>query len=174
MSQGERRTHISPRVQLFSSKMAATTKVAMGSEDATPTKKVEYTSTFVTFNLLLNIALSISIVLLNKSVYTHIHFPNMTLTLVHFVFTTIGMVACRFLGVFVVKPLPIAKMLPISLTFCGFVVVTNLSLQSNTVGTYQIIKCLTTPCVMLIQAMFYSKSFSLKVKLTLVSVSALA
>ena len=131
-------------------------------------KTMEYSRTFVGFNLVLNIALSISIVLLNKSVYTHVHFPNITLTLVHLVFTTIGMVICRMLGVFVIKPLPFLKMLPISVTFCGFVVLTNLSLQSNTVGSYQIIKTLTTPCVMIIQAMYYSKSFSTRVKLTLV------
>jgi len=59
-------------------------------------------------------------------------------------------------------------MVPVSLTFCGFVVLTNLSLQSNTVGTYQIIKTMTTPMIIVIQTAFYARIFSLPVKLTLV------
>jgi len=59
-------------------------------------------------------------------------------------------------------------MVPVSLTFCGFVVLTNLSLQSNTVGTYQIIKAMTTPMIIVIQTAFYARIFSLPVKLTLV------
>ena len=130
--------------------------------------KKEYSKPVIAACLALNVLLSISIVLLNKAVYTHIHFPNMTLTMIHFIFTSIGMFICRMFGLFTVKQMPLLKMIPISITFCGFVVLTNLSLQSNTVGTYQIIKTLTTPGIMVIQAFFYNRSFSTKVKLTLV------
>jgi len=139
---------------------------------ATSSIRPTYSATYVSVCLAINVALSISIILLNKAVYTHVHFPNMTLTCVHFVFTTIGMVLCRIFGLFAFKPLPLRQMVPVSLTFCGFVVLTNLSLQSNTVGTYQIIKSMTTPMIIFIQPVFYARLFSLPVKLTLVYYSA--
>jgi solute carrier family 35 protein E3 len=61
-------------------------------------------------------------------------------------------------------------MMPLAFAFCGFVVFTNLSLQNNTVGTYQVAKVMTTPCIILIQIFFYKKEFMLRVKLTLVSI----
>ena len=131
--------------------------------------KPQYSKQFTAFCLCLNIALSIGIVMINKSIYTYYGFPNITMTCIHFICTFIGMLICKWIGLFTPKSLPIGKMLPISLTFCGFVVFTNLSLQTNTVGTYQIMKCLTTPCIMVIQTYFYSRSFSRNVKLTLVS-----
>lgn len=133
-------------------------------------KKADLSRLFIAAILALNVALSISIVLLNKAVYTYFFFPNMTLTMIHFIFTSLGMLACRFLGVFAVKSMPLSKMIPISLTFCGFVVLTNLSLETNTVGTYQIIKALTTPCIIALQTLFYSKSFSTKVKMTVIPI----
>ena len=88
-----------------------------------------------------------------------------------FFFAFSGMFICKWLGMFTPKSLPLSQMLPISVTFCGFVVFTNLSLQCDTVGTYQIIKCLTSPCIMAIQTYFYARTFSTRVKLTLVNFS---
>jgi len=127
-----------------------------------------YSSLYISFCLVVNVMLSISLILLNKVVFTDVKFPNMTLTCVHFVFTTVGMVVCRFFGLFTYKALPLRHMLPLSLSFCGFVVLTNLSLQSNTVGTYQIIKSMTTPMIIFIQSIYYARHFSLRVKLTVV------
>lgn len=131
-------------------------------------EKKEYSRAFTLCCLLANIALSIGIVLVNKSVYEFYQFPNMTLTCLHFVCTSLGMLLCRALGLFQPKQLPLLKMAPIALTFCGFVVFTNLSLQYNTVGTYQIIKSMTTPCIIFLQSRFYDRLFSARVKLTLV------
>ena len=119
--------------------------------------------------LVLNICCSIVIVLLNKWIYTHYAFPNITLTCIHFIVTTLGLLICKKFNLFQPKSLPFMHMLPLALTFCGFVVFTNLSLESNTVGTYQLIKTMTTPCIIVIQTQFYSRSFSLRVKMTLVS-----
>ena len=116
-----------------------------------------------------NIASSIVIVLLNKWIYTSYNFPNITLTCIHFIVTTIGLFICRHMNIFQPKSLPFMSMLPLAFSFCGFVVFTNLSLESNTVGTYQIIKTLTTPCIIAIQTYFYGRKFSFNVKLTLVS-----
>ena len=141
----------------------------MGQNIRHPSKMAEYGTLFTTSCLFLNICLSIGIVIINKWIYSHYGFPNITLTCMHFVFTTIGLLLCQQAGIFQKKSLPVFKMLPLSLTFCGFVVFTNLSLQTNTVGTYQLAKTLTTPCIIAIQMYFYDRQFSLKVRFTLVS-----
>ena len=41
--------------------------------------------------------------------------------------------------------LPIVSMIPVSICFGGFIAFSNLSLQYNTVGTYQLIKLQVTP-----------------------------
>jgi len=128
-------------------------------------------SSFVSLCLMLNICSSIVIVLLNKYIYTNYGFPNMTLTCSHFVMTFIGLIVCQQFNLFQPKRLPILSMLPLACTFCGFVVFTNLSLETNTVGTYQLIKTMTTPCIMFIQTQYYAKPFSLPIKLTVVSMT---
>jgi solute carrier family 35 protein E3 len=60
-------------------------------------------------------------------------------------------------------------MIPLALCFCGFVVLTNLSLENNSVGTYQVAKVMTTPCVLLIQYYYYGKSVNTATLLTVVS-----
>lgn len=145
------------------------TNNSSGGKNKSMTSSKEHSKPFILMCLIANIILSISIVLVNKTVYQIYHFPNITLTCLHFVFTSVGMMVCQYFGMFTVKKLPLTKMVPIALTFCGFVVFTNLSLQFNTVGTYQIIKSMTTPCIIVIQTYYYSRHFSTKVKLTLVS-----
>lgn len=93
----------------------------------------------------------------------------MSLTLVHFVVTWLGLYLCQRFGVFCPKSLPASKVLLLALSFCGFVVFTNLSLQNNTIGTYQLAKVMTTPVIIFIQTVSYGKTFSLSIKLTLVS-----
>lgn len=124
---------------------------------------------FVTFAIVLNISASISIVLLNKWIYTAYGFPNVSLTCLHFIVTTVGLFVCQRLNIFQPKSVPVQKMIPLAMTFCGFVVFTNLSLESNTVGTYQLIKMLTTPCIMVIQTLYYNKTFSNSIRFTVVS-----
>jgi solute carrier family 35 protein E3 len=123
----------------------------------------------VSVGIILNLASAIGIVFINKFIYVHYEFPSMTLTLIHFTVTSLGLQICAWMDVFSPKRLMIKKTLPLATSFCGFVVFTNLSLQNNTVGTYQLAKALTTPVILFIQAVFYSKSVSLSVKLTVVS-----
>nr|CAD7265680.1 unnamed protein product [Timema shepardi] len=110
-------------------------------------------------------------VLLNKWVYVYVGFPNITLTFLHFVTTFLGLYFCQKCNVFQVKIVPIRDMVPLAFTFCGFVVFTNLSLETNTVGTYQVAKVMTTPCVILLQMLFYGKKFAIGVKLTLIPIT---
>lgn len=57
-----------------------------------------------------------------------------TLTIIHFLTTTIGLEILARFGFFEKKHLSIPAVLPLSLAFSGFVVLTNLSLQFNSVG----------------------------------------
>lgn len=123
------------------------------------------------FCLVLNVFFSIVIVLLNKMVYVRVGFPNVTLSMIHFAITFLGLIICEKFDVFCVKDVAVKEMIPIALTFCGFVVLTNLSLEHNTIGTYQVAKMLTTPCVVVMQAIFYNKKFSMLVKLTLIPIT---
>ena len=75
-------------------------------------------SVIVILCLCLNLCSSIIIVLINKWIYTYYGFPNMTMTCIHFIFTTVGLILCQQLNTFQPKRLPIDKMLPLSLTFC--------------------------------------------------------
>ncbi|KAK6291196.1 hypothetical protein J4Q44_G00384070 [Coregonus suidteri] len=121
--------------------------------------------------LLANLLSSICIVFINKWIYVHYGFPNMTLTLIHFVVTWLGLWVCQKMDIFAPKSLRPTKIIWLALSFCGFVAFTNLSLQNNTIGTYQLAKAMTTPVIIVIQTMYYKKTFSTKIKLTLVPIT---
>ncbi|XP_010768064.1 solute carrier family 35 member E3, partial [Notothenia coriiceps] len=121
--------------------------------------------------LLVNLLSSICIVFINKWIYVHYGFPNMTLTLVHFVVTWLGLYVCQKMDIFAPKSLQIRSIVWLALSFCGFVAFTNLSLQNNAIGTYQLAKAMTTPVIILIQTTYYKKTFSTKIKLTLVPIT---
>ena len=74
------------------------------------------------------------------------------------------------MNTFVRKTVPILKVLPLSVAFCAFVVFTNLSLEYNTIGTYQLFKVLTTPVVALISWQYYKTKYSKMVVATLIPV----
>lgn len=118
--------------------------------------------------VLLNISASIAIIVTNKWLYTVVKFPNLLLTLLHFVSTFACLLVCQRLKLFKVKRVPIGSMIPLASCFCGFVVLTNLSLESNSVGTYQVAKVLTTPCIVLIQYNFYRRKTNIPTLLTVV------
>lgn len=122
----------------------------------------------IVVGLLVNLLSSICIVFINKWIYVHYRFPNMTLTLIHFVVTWLGLYICHRMDLFAPKSLPVRRIVLLALSFCGFVAFTNLSLQNNAIGTYQLAKAMTTPVIILIQTTYYKKTFSTKIKLTLV------
>ncbi len=121
--------------------------------------------------LTLNLASAIGIVFTNKYIFVSYGFPSMTLTLVHFFLTSLGLQLCVTLGIFTPARLRLLQVAPLAASFCGFVVFTNLSLQFNTVGTYQLAKSMTTPVILFLQALFFNKPSSLRVRLTVVSVT---
>lgn len=90
--------------------------------------------------LITNVAAVVGIVTANKLVFSrfNFHFGTM-LTVIHFAFTSICLEVGKACG-FIERKSGVSwwKVLPLSIAFCGFVVLTNLSLQYNTVGFYQV------------------------------------
>ncbi|XP_061419105.1 solute carrier family 35 member E3 [Lethenteron reissneri] len=121
--------------------------------------------------MLCNFASSVAVVFLNKWLYEHHGFPSLSLTLLHFACTALGLELCRRMALFAPRTLSPRQLLPLALSFCGFVALTNLSLRSNTVGTYQLAKAMTTPVIVALQTVFYGRRFSAKVQLTLVPIT---
>jgi solute carrier family 35 protein E3 len=115
-----------------------------------------------------NMLSSISIIQINKYIYVNYGMSNIVLTCFHFFITFVCLMICSELRIFRIVKIPIKKMVPMALSFCGFVVLTNYSLQFNSIGTYQCLKALTTPGVLFIVKFFYGKKYSLKVNLTVV------
>lgn len=124
----------------------------------------------VLLGLIANMVSSIAIIQINKYIYLYYKLPNMTLVFLNFVMTFIGLLIFKQFNLFKVVKIPLRKMIPMSISFCCFVVLTNFSLELNSVGTYQCIKGLTTPCVLLISMLFYKQKYSTKVKLTILPV----
>ena len=106
----------------------------------------------------LNFVASVVIIWANKLAYNS-GFPfATTLTVVHFAATFIGLeIAARY-GLFEKKSIQLISVVPISVAFCGFVVFNNLSLQMNAIGTYQLLKVMTTPTIVTIQYFWYKTS----------------
>ncbi|XP_017877660.1 solute carrier family 35 member E3-like isoform X2 [Ceratina calcarata] len=123
------------------------------------------------FQLILNVFFSILIILLNKWLYVNIGFPNITLSMIHFTITFIGLIISEKFDVFCIKDIAIKEIFFISMIFCGSVVFTNLSLAENTVSTYQMAKMLITPCAVIMQIILYKKHFSTLVRITLVPIT---
>jgi solute carrier family 35 protein E3 len=94
----------------------------------------------------------------------------MTLTAIQMAFTSLGLVICLQMNTFTRKTVSIMRVLPLAIAFCAFVVFTNLSLEYNTIGTYQLFKVLTTPVVALISWQYYKTKYSRMVILTLIPV----
>ena len=87
----------------------------------------------------MNIIFSVGVVMTNKWVFDKEKFKFGTLiTVIHFIATFIGLKICTFYGIFKVKPIRLRDIIAISTCFSAFVVLTNLSLQFNSVGFYQV------------------------------------
>lgn len=89
------------------------------------------------------------------------------LTSIHFAITSAIMMCLAQLGIYQRKRLPWQSVIPLSMSFCGFVVLTNLSLKYNSVAFYQMMKVLTTPIVALIQFFGYGIGMQRGIRLAL-------
>lgn len=124
----------------------------------------------VTFYFFINLISSVSIVCVNKLLFLH-GFPFGTLlTLIHFLVTFISLFMAVKLGFMSSKPLNLRRVVPLCITYCGFVALTNLSLVYNSISVYQFLKVLTTPGVVLLEFFMYQKRISLFTFVSLVMI----
>jgi hypothetical protein len=83
---------------------------------------------------------STGIVSANKLVFNQGFSFATTLTFIHFVCTFVGLLLLARIGMYTPKRLDIQKASKLAVAGMGFVVFSNLSLQHNSVGFYQIMK----------------------------------
>lgn len=122
-------------------------------------------------SMLLNFCSSTGIVVTNKLVMDRCEFRfATTLTFFHFVATYVLLLVAAAVGVFEKKALPLKETAKLAAGSMGFVVLTNLSLQYNSVGFYQVMKVMTTPTVVVIEALAYAKVLEAPLRLALVPV----
>lgn len=153
-------SHVSPRNPL---KMTtAEGGIAGGAAPADEERKVhaqpaDPTTSEVAACIAFNFFSSTGIVSANKAVFQD-GFPfAVTLTFIHFVCTTLGLFLLARLSVFTPKPLDIRKAAKLAVSGMGFVVFSNLSLQCNSVGFYQVMKHMTIVGVVIIEALLWRK-----------------
>ncbi|KAJ5072448.1 solute carrier family 35 member e3 [Anaeramoeba ignava] len=115
------------------------------------------------FAMGLNFASSLSIVYFNKKIFLEGFNYSTTVVALHFLFTSIGIHLCAYFKLFEPKKIPFKSVLKLTLSFCGFVVLTNLSLQYNSVGFYQLMKILTSFFIIIIQILIYRVEFGSKI-----------
>eukprot|EP00179_Madagascaria_erythrocladioides_P027166 CAMPEP_0198336284 /NCGR_PEP_ID=MMETSP1450-20131203/20892_1 /TAXON_ID=753684 ORGANISM="Madagascaria erythrocladiodes, Strain CCMP3234" /NCGR_SAMPLE_ID=MMETSP1450 /ASSEMBLY_ACC=CAM_ASM_001115 /LENGTH=347 /DNA_ID=CAMNT_0044041007 /DNA_START=69 /DNA_END=1112 /DNA_ORIENTATION=- len=119
----------------------------------------------------LNFCSSTGIVLANKYVFQTLGFAfGTTLTWVHSVMTFVCLNVVFLLGGFTPKRLPLFDTTKLAAGSMGFIVLTNLSLQHNSIGFYQMAKVMTTPTVVVIEALLYKKYLENNLKVALIPV----
>lgn len=119
----------------------------------------------------LNFGSSVSLVVLNKLTMDKYGFKfATTLTCFHLICTFLLLLLTARLGVFEIKRLPVRDVAKLAAGTMGFITFTNLSLQYNSVGFYQVMKVMTTPTVVLIEALLYQKYLENTLKLSLLPV----
>ncbi|XP_039262650.1 solute carrier family 35 member E3-like isoform X2 [Styela clava] len=122
---------------------------------------------FVVAVLVLNFIFSIGVIFTNKFLYKYYNVPPISLASAHFAATFTGLTTFWLLGGFKIKHIKFIKVLPISIAFSSSVVFTNFSLKYNSVGTYQILKCLGDPMLIVLQTFMYNKTYPANIKMTL-------
>lgn len=100
---------------------------------------------------------STGIVSANKLVFNGGFSFATTLTFFHFVSTFVGLLLLARLGMFQPKRLDLKKASKLAMAGMGFVVFSNLSLQHNSVGFYQVMKHMTVVGVVIIEALMFRK-----------------
>lgn len=117
-----------------------------------------------------NILSAVTIIFLNKYIFINCRIQTMTLTAIQMGVTWIGLLFFWQLGILNVRSVRLQHMVPVAVVFCGFIVFSNLSLEYNTIGTYQLYKGLTTPVLALISWRWYNTKYSITVIASIVSV----
>lgn len=113
---------------------------------------------------LANLGSVVSIVVANKMVLFTCRFSFvMTLTLLHSIFTALGMAAMAAAGLFEIKQIAAWHSMQLAAAYAGFIVSNTLSIQLNPLGFYQLSKLAITPVVVLIEWVAYKKTITPRV-----------
>lgn len=116
---------------------------------------------------MLNIFSACAIVFANKAVFSVYGFQFVTtLTLIHTLFTWLGMNVLARIGFFTSKAFSPVSVAPLAFGYVGYIILNNLSLNLNTVGFYQILKIAIAPTVMLLDFAMFRKTQSFRVCLS--------
>lgn len=119
----------------------------------------------------LNFFSSTCLVLTNKIVMEKYNFKfAVSLTCYHLTCTFLLLLLTSRLGLFEIKRLPLRQVAKLSAGTMGFICLTNLSLQYNSIGFYQVMKVMTTPTVVLIESLLYQKYLPTQLKISLIPV----
>ncbi|KAF4683605.1 hypothetical protein FOZ63_015261 [Perkinsus olseni] len=120
---------------------------------ATPKSSLRYRSTV----MLIHYIGSLSLAWINKLAFIEgFKWASLLTALSNlFIFATFELAIRRRL-IIGGEPLPLVKVLPISVAFCGFVIFNNFSLDYNDPGVYELTKVLVTPAILLVQNLLYS------------------
>ena len=158
MNQLHDRKHDS-RLQLLSDGPATSVRGAGGEHDHFfPRSFLRRDQVEVALVCAANVLCTILVVSANKVVFDRYRFTYAaTLTFVHFVVTGTGLALAAGTGCFVPMRLEWRKVARLALFGAGFVVLTNLSLQYNSVSFYQLFKHLNTVGVVAIEWLAYRK-----------------
>ena len=116
----------------------------------------------VLFWIVMSILSSTFLILINKVIMKSYEFTFVySLTTLHFlagaIATQVAASGCR---AFVPKSIGTRENVIVAASAVGSVATMNLSLQYNSVGTYQMLKLLVIPCCMLVQYVFHGARFS--------------
>ncbi|CAN8077187.1 unnamed protein product [Agarophyton chilense] len=126
-------------------------------KDRSPSAQDDPSNAEVAAVIAFNFFSSTGIVSANKLVYNSGFNFGATLTFIHFVCTTLGLLLLARLGIFTPKRLDVRKAFKLAVAGMGFVVFSNLSLQHNSVGFYQVMKHMTVVGVVIIEAVLFRK-----------------
>ena len=120
-----------------------------------------------TLYAVLNVSSSVSLVLVNKIVFKEGFTFPMTLTCFHFGFTVVFYRMLRACGCFERAAMPLAEAFKVAAAGVGSIGLMNVSLNTNSVGFYQLTKLAIIPCTLGAQALLFGAHASRKVKLSL-------
>ncbi|XP_073134878.1 UDP-xylose transporter 1 [Henckelia pumila] len=118
--------------------------------------------------LFLSVASSVSIVICNKALMSHLGFPfATTLTSWHLMVTYCSLHVALRLNLFENKPIDMKTVILFGLLNGVSIGFLNLSLGFNSIGFYQMTKLAIIPFTVLLETLFLKKQFSQKIKFSL-------
>eukprot|EP01041_Mallomonas_annulata_P005773 gene5773-11666_t len=119
-----------------------------------------------------NVVSVVGIVICNKYITEIDKFNYMIfLSLVHFVFTSVGTRVLLYFKVFSYSPAAITSVLPLAMGSLLSVAFMNLNLANSSVGFYQLSKLACIPFTLFIQYIFYKQTVSRIIMMTLFIIS---